>query len=434
MIGQDYKQRIEEIRRGEVPDGYTHTRVGVFPTDWQETRVIDRFDRVTRKNDENNKNVLTISAQQGLISQGDYYDKEIASEDKSTYYLMEKGDFAYNKSYSSGYPFGAIKRLEAFEKGIVSPLYICFAPKKETDSDFYRFYFDSGLFNREIYRIAQEGARNHGLLNVATEDFFGATLIDLPKDEQKKIAQILDACDRVIELKQKLVDELKKLKKVCLAKMFPQEGEAVPEIRFSDFTGSWDYYKLSRLMDFSNGFNGDASLYGRGIPYISVVDILNNKYITYQCIQGKVDIDEKSITKYAVGYGDVLFQRSSENAEEAGSSNVYISDQTVAFGGFVIRGKRKAEYDAYYMKSVLDSSAIRSQIVSRAQGAQHINISQETLMGVHINIPSLDEQKKIGRFFLDTDDLIALYQKELEEEQRKKKALMQLLLTGIVRV
>ena len=423
---QEVKQRIEQIRRGEVPEGYVKTRAGIMPLDW-EVNVPAKavFKNHSDKKHNGQFEVLSATQDRGIIPRNEV-DIDIKYDEGGidSYKKVEKGDFVISlRSFQGGIEYSEYD-------GLVSPAYTVLKAKKPIYPGYYRAYFKTVDFinrlNGAVYGI-RDGKQ------IGYEDFGDLIIHYPPLEEQKKIAQVLDACDRVIELKQKLLDELKKLKKVRLEKMFPQKGNSVPEIRFSDFTGSWDYYKLSRLMDFSNGFNGDASLYGRGIPYISVVDILNNKYITYQCIQGKVDIDEKSITKYAVGYGDVLFQRCSENVEEAGSSNVYISDQTVAFGGFVIRGKRKAEYDAYYMKNVLDSSAIRSQIVSRAQGAQHINISQETLMGVHINIPSLDEQKKIGRFFLDTDDLIALYQKELEEEQRKKKALMQLLLTGIVR-
>lgn len=115
----EIKQRIEQIRRGEVPEGYKKTKVGIVPEEWEETRFRNMFSRVTRKNKEGNDNVLTISAQYGLISQRDFFNKDIASEDKSNYYLLKNGEFAYNKSYSNGYPFGALKRLDMYDKGIV---------------------------------------------------------------------------------------------------------------------------------------------------------------------------------------------------------------------------------------------------------------------------------------------------------------------------
>lgn len=208
------KQRIEQIRRGEVPEGYKKTKVGIVPEEWEETRFRNMFSRVTRKNKEGNDNVLTISAQYGLISQRDFFNKDIASEDKSNYYLLKNGEFAYNKSYSNGYPFGALKRLDMYDKGIVSPLYICFASTKENKCpDFHVHYFEAGKMNREIQAFAQEGARNHGLLNISVDDFFNSYIVVPSFAEQEKIAEILSAQDKLIELKEKLIEEKKKQKR-----------------------------------------------------------------------------------------------------------------------------------------------------------------------------------------------------------------------------
>ncbi len=167
-------------------------------------------------------------------------------------------------------------------------------------------------------------------------------------------------------------------------------------------------------MNFSNGFNGSSDLYGDGVPYISVMDILNNDLITYECIRGKVAIDEKTLSRFSVDYGDVLFQRSSENVEDAGSSNVYIGEKTVAFGGFVIRGKKQVDYDVRFIKNMLDSKAVRNQITSKAQGAQHINVSQETLSDVIVFMPSIAEQRSIGQLFFNISKAITLHQRKFE--------------------
>lgn len=142
----------------DCPEGYKSCDGYKIPKEWHIVRFDSLFSRVTRKNDENNQNVLTISAQQGLISQIEYYNTLYASENKTGYTLLHRGDFSYNKSYSSGYAYGAIKRLDAYEKGIVSPLYLCFTPRQGVNSDFYLQYFEAGCFDREIYKIAQEGA------------------------------------------------------------------------------------------------------------------------------------------------------------------------------------------------------------------------------------------------------------------------------------
>ena len=177
--------------------------------------------RIMRKNTANVTDIpLTISSKDGLINQNDFFNKQVASKDMSGYYLLHHGEYAYNKSYSVGYDFGSIKRLEKYDMGALSTLYICFALTK-FNSDFIKHYFDSLKWYREIYMISAEGARNHGLLNVPTEEFF-ATLHTLPTDEaeQEKIASFLDALTRRIEKQRSLVENLKKYKRGLLSAVF----------------------------------------------------------------------------------------------------------------------------------------------------------------------------------------------------------------------
>lgn len=198
-----------------------------------------------------------------------------------------------------------------------------------------------------------------------------------------------------------------------------------PEIRFRGYTDGWEQRKLSELLSFSNGFNGSKELYGAGIPYISVMDILNNDFITYDVIQNKVNIDEETKQRFIVEYGDVLFQRSSENVEDAGKSNVYLdAENNAIFGGFVIRGKKICDYDAMFLKNNLETSFVRSQITSRAQGAQHINISQETLGAVQVMIPTMSEQEKIGTCFKQLDNLITFHQRKCNTLKNLKEAML----------
>lgn len=196
-------------------------RLSGYNSKWTHSKFNSIFERITRKNEELNSNILTISAQNGLISQKDFYNKRIASVDTSKYILLKNGEFAYNKSYSNGYPLGAIKRLDLYEKGVVSSLYICFKLNNSDNcSDFWKYYFEAGILNREIKMIAQEGARNHGLLNMATEDFFNMLLYH-PKDskEQQKIAEILNKSDKEIQLLNSKLEKLKEQKKGLMQKL-----------------------------------------------------------------------------------------------------------------------------------------------------------------------------------------------------------------------
>lgn len=189
--------------------------------DWEEKKLGEIFSRVTRKNSENNKNVLTISAQQGLVNQEEYFNKSVSAKDVTGYYLLKKGEFAYNKSYSKGYPMGATKRLNQYDKGVVSTLYICFKIKDGSSPVFYEQYFESGFINKELHKIAQEGARNHGLLNMSVVEYFNDVKIPYPSlPEQQKIASFLSSIDQKIEQVGVQLDKAKEWKKGLLQKMF----------------------------------------------------------------------------------------------------------------------------------------------------------------------------------------------------------------------
>jgi type I restriction enzyme S subunit len=181
---------------------------------WETYHFKEIFKRVTRKNTIGNSNILTISGNHGLINQRDFFNKRIAADKLDGYYLLKKGEFAYNKSYSNGYPLGAIKRLDRYEAGVLSTLYICFKiSNPSVNSDFLAHYFEAGILNQQIYGIAQEGARNHGLLNISVTDFF-EILLRLPSlSEQQKIASILSTADTEISTLEKQLAAYKQQKR-----------------------------------------------------------------------------------------------------------------------------------------------------------------------------------------------------------------------------
>ncbi len=209
------KQRQKKYLMQQLLTG--KKRLPGFSGEWKVTRLHNIVKRHAKRNTGGNTNVLTISAQHGLISQADFFNKTIASDDKSNYFLLEKGDFAYNKSYSKGYPFGTIKRLTRHDIGIVSPLYICFRLKDGSISDEYlEQYFEAGLMNHEIQAFAQEGARNHGLLNIAVDDFFNSKLLLPSFEEQTAIAEVLSTADREIDLLRQDIGQEKQKKKALM--------------------------------------------------------------------------------------------------------------------------------------------------------------------------------------------------------------------------
>lgn len=178
-----------------------------YTSSWEQRKLGELVDRVVRKNINNESTLpLTISAQYGLVDQITYFNNRVASRDVSNYYLVLNGEFAYNKSTSDGYPFGAVKRLDLYEKGVLSTLYIVFAPKKEQqiDSDYLTVFFDTDRWHKGVAERAAEGARNHGLLNISAEDFFDIDL-SVPKDivEQKQIGAFIRQLDDLITLHQR---------------------------------------------------------------------------------------------------------------------------------------------------------------------------------------------------------------------------------------
>ncbi|NET34615.1 MAG: restriction endonuclease subunit S [Cyanothece sp. SIO1E1] len=191
-----------------------------FP-DWEIVKLQEVAERITRKNKENNTNVLTISAQDGLINQQEFFNKSVSARNVSGYYLLHKDEFAYNKSYSKGYPMGAIKRLSRYEKGVLSTLYICFKIRQKNSEGYFEQYFESGSFNKELHKIAQEGARNHGLLNVSVVEFFNSTNLPRPSlKEQNKIKDFLSSLDAKINEVSKQFRKLQSFKRGLLQKMF----------------------------------------------------------------------------------------------------------------------------------------------------------------------------------------------------------------------
>ena len=189
-----------------------------FEGEWEDMELGDVCSRVMEKNNGQSTNVVTISAQQGLIRQEEFFKKSVASELLDNYFVLRKGQFAYNKSYSNGYPMGAIKRLNRYDDGVVTTLYICFEIKdhSETDTDFLEQYFDSGLLNRGLTQVAAEGGRAHGLLNVKPSDFMELKFKLPTYSEQQKIATVLTNADREIKLLEQQLADLQQEKKALM--------------------------------------------------------------------------------------------------------------------------------------------------------------------------------------------------------------------------
>ena len=202
-----------------------------------------------------------------------------------------------------------------------------------------------------------------------------------------------------------------------------QKNPNVPNLRFPEFEGEWKRHSLTDFMSFKNGMNPDAKRFGTGTKFISVMDILNNQYICYDNIRASVELQDGDIEAYGVNYGDILFQRSSETLEDIGRANVYLDSKPAIFGGFVIRGKSKDNYNPLFFRYLLASPTARKRIIVKGAGAQHFNIGQDALSKVFIDIPTLKEQKKIGKLLQCLDERIATQNKIIEDLKKLKSAI-----------
>ena len=345
-----------------------------------------------------------------------------ADDSLSNYKVIRIGDIAFEGHTNKVHAYGRFVLNDAGD-GLMSPRFSCLRPIVEQRYSFWKYYIPR---EESMRPILVNATKSGTMMNeLVPDDLMRESILVPCLAEQEVIGNSLSQLDHLITLHQRKHDKLCTVKKSMLDKMFPKPGETEPEIRFEGFTDPWEQRKLGELLLFQNGFNGSSESFGSGIPLISVMDVLDDKFITHETVRGKARLNCEEASRYCVEYGDVLFQRSSENQEDAGTSNVYL-DQHVssAFGGFVIRGKKVGEYNPIFIKYLLGSPFIREQITHRAQGAQHINVSQDTLADVVLLMPSMREQEAVGLVFLHLDNLITLHQRKLELLRNIKKSLL----------
>lgn len=375
------------------------------------SRLGDLCERIMRKNSENQSDLpLTISSIDGLVDQRNYFNKVVAAKDMSGYYLLKRGEFAYNKSYSVGYDYGTIKRLNKYDEGCLSTLYICFAIKSNAiDSNYLECFFDSLVWYKDMANVCTEGARNHGLLNVDIEEFFNIKVV-YPADieEQKKTAKILNNLDEKIKAEKTNVEKLKALKSSMLTKMFPKEGESVPELRFKGFTDPWEQRKAKELCNIGTGKSNTQDQVEDGIyPFYirSDIPVKSNKYL-YDC-EAVITIGDGNIGRvfhYVNGKFD-LHQRCYK-----------MTDFQDIWGKYFYYFFSTRFYDrAMKMTAKATVDSVRLEMISE------MDIWKPT---------AICEQKKIAEFFTSFDNLITLHQRKYEKLLDVKKAFLEKMIGG----
>lgn len=393
-----------------------------YTDEWKMQALKHVANRVTRKNKELKTQLpLTISAQYGLVDQVTYFNKQVASKDMSNYYLLERGEFAYNKSYSRDYPWGAIKRLDNYDMGALSSLYITFKPVK-INSDFLLSYYDTNKWHKEVSTRATEGARNHGLLNISANDFLETELAIPLEEEQEKVGSFFKQLDEAISLYQQELDTLKQTKQGFLQKMFPKEGESVPELRFPGFTEDW---KASNLIDMTTLITKGTTpkdKYSKGnVNFIKVENI--------EAYSGAISVTSKVSQEEHEGYlkrsqlkcGDILFSI----AGTLGRTTVIKEEVLPANTNQALAIIRLANGNIDFIETYLKGKAVKDYIRKNPTVGAQPNLSLQQVGELSISYPSDLEQKKIGEFFKNLDRTIALQQQELDALKQTKKAFLQ---------
>ncbi|KAF1026924.1 MAG: Type-1 restriction enzyme EcoKI specificity protein [Acinetobacter bereziniae] len=397
---------------------------------FNQTWIEKKLKSVSFKVIEKNLNSLytetfTNSAQFGVVSQRDFFDKDISNSSSiKGYYVVKENDFIYNPRISNFAPVGPIKRNKLGRIGVVSPLYFVFRVHG-LDYQFLETYFESSKWHHFMFLNGDTGARSDRLA------IKNSILIEMPiycPDEktQKDIGKFFQHLDQSIALHEKKLNQTQNLKKAMLEKMFPTaESNKQPEIRLKGFSGEWEEFQLENLGEFKNGMNMDKDSMGFGNPFVNIQHIFESTEVTKHNLE-LVNATNKQKKDYNLLKGDVLFVRSSVKLEGVGDTAVLVDDiEGATYSGFLIRFRSNINLSLDYKKVMFSIPLVRKQILANATTSANTNINQESLKKILILLPKYEEQTQIGLFFKQLDETLVLQQQHLQTLKNLKQAFLE---------
>jgi len=429
----------------EVMPGYKQTEVGVIPDDW----TIETLGELGK----------WLSGGTPSMSEKTYWDGSIpwvSPKDMKVARLHDASDHVSEKALTNGtrlapqnallmvvrgmilahsFPVARAERALAFNQDIKA-----LVVRDSIDSDYLLWWLQA--HKSALLSITTEST--HGTRRLPSETLF-AQKIALPSlSEQKSIAEVLSNADALIEILEQLIAKKRLLKKGVMQKLltgrrrlrgFANATIGYKQTEVGVIPEDWAVTPMAELFTFQNGVNADKAAYGKGIPFINVLEVITHSTLTETKIPGRISLSPQASSAFRVQTGDLLFNRTSETQEEVGLASVYTDNREVVFGGFVIRARpRDGSLDPMFSSYALRSSAIRRQIVSRGQGAVRANIGQQELSKVQVFVPSLPEQEAIAAILSAMDAEIALLEAQLAKYRQLKQGMMQKLLTGRIRL
>lgn len=433
---ESIKKRIEAVRHGEVPEKYSTERAMLFPDEWGTPVALNTVLSENKDRNEDlrfgKEDVLSVSGEQGIVNQIDLLGRSYAGESVAPYHVVETGDVVYTKSPLKENPYGIIKQNHG-APGIVSTLYAVYHCSTPITGQYLENYFCIDTYlNNYLKPLVKRGAKNDMKVN-NEEVLLGR--IPLPSlQEQERINEIIAQFDRMIDLKRQLVDENKKTKRIFLRRLFPMQGKNVPELRFPGFEGEWRKSLLGELSDFitkgatptTYGYQWEAS----GIPFFRNDSIQENRFVygEYSFIS---ETAHTALSRSEVKADDILI------AITGDIGKVGIVPKEVLRGNInqhMARVRIIKDALPFFVYQYLSTDTMQNTYQVIKTGISMPQLSLEQIRNTEILLPSLEEQQRIASCLMNLDEAIELHLQELEEVQRKKIALMQLLLTGLVRV
>ena len=305
---------------------------------------------------------------------------------------------------------------------IVSGLHtmVC-RPRNRMALGYLGYYLNSNAYHHQLLPLMQ-GIK---VLSLSRSNI-QKTSVSYPiaVKEQQLIAYYFSQLDNLITLHQRKFEKLTNVKKSMLEKMFPQNGSSYPEIRFKGFTDPWEQRKLGEMGQTYTGLSGKTKDdFGHGqARFVTYMNVFSNPISNPEMTE-PIEIDPK---QNEVEVGDVFFTTSSETPEEVGMSSILLEKRGKTYLNSFCFGFRPSEkIDSYYLAYMLRSESTRAKIILLAQGISRYNISKNKVMEIAVSLPSLDEQKMIGQYFSQLDNLITLHQRELEKLQNIKKSMLE---------
>ena len=371
--------------------------------------------------------VLSITAGVGFVNQAVKFGKEIAGAQYVHYTVLKKGDFSYNKGNSRLYPQGCIYRQDKYENAAVPNVFNSFHfVSPEANPDYYKYLFESGYLNQQLYRLINSGVRDNGLLNLYDDDFYSCNVPCPPLAEQKRIAEILGCCDRMIALKKELIAEKKKQKKALMQKLLnPDSGFRLP-----GFDGEWERARIKNLSQVQTGATpstANSDFWGGDIPWMTSGE-LNQKHV-FDVLgritrQGLNNLGKKLLPPNCVLIG--LAGQGKTRGTVAINHIALCTNQSIA----AILPSNRICPEFLYQN--LDSRYNELRKISSGDGLRG-GLNIDLIKNIYIQFPSFKEQQAIADILSAADREIDLLEKELAQQEQKKRSLMQMLLTGIIK-